>query len=238
MRTRLAGTTMPILEITLDAGERIIAEGEDVAWLTSGFQMETSTRFGSGGRGGFMSGLKRALGGGQLFLTEYAAPPTGGFVAFAAQLPGVIRELRVDGADRFMVQSGSYMASTPDVEVSVGVQKKLGAGVFGGAGVVFQKLSGNGTAWVQLAGEIVEYDLQPGQSMLIHPGHLALFRAEMALDFASIRGVRNKLFGDSLLLAEIHGPGHIWLQSMTPAKLAAAIEPYLPNRSSSSSDND
>jgi uncharacterized protein (AIM24 family) len=57
------------------------------------------------------------------------------------------------------------------------------------------------------------------------------------VDFASIRGVRNKLFGDSMLLAEIHGPGHIWLQSMTPAKLAAAIEPYLPNRSSPS-DND
>lgn len=237
MQTRLAGTIMPILEITLGPGERIIAEGEDVAWLTTGFQLETSTRFGSGGRGGFMSGLKRALGGGQLFLTEYTAPPAGGFVAFAANLPGVIRELRVDAADQFMVQSGSYMASTSDVEVSVGVQKKLGAGVFGGAGVVFQKLSGNGTAWVQLAGEIVEYDLQAGQSMLIHPGHLALFRAEMGLDFASIRGVRNKLFGDSMLLAEIHGPGHIWLQSMTPAKLAAAIEPYLPNRSSSS-DND
>lgn len=238
MQTRLAGTTMPILEITMDPGERIIAEGGDVAWLTSGFQLETSTRFGSGGRGGFMSGLKRALGGGQLFLTEYAAPVGGGFVAFAAQLPGVIRELHVDAADRFMVQSGSYMASTSDVEVSVGLQKKLGAGLFGGAGVVFQKLSGNGTAWVQLAGEVVEYDLPPGQSMLIHPGHLALFRAEMGLDFASIRGVRNKLFGDSLLLAEIHGPGHVWLQSMTPAKLAAAIEPYLPNRTSSSSDND
>jgi uncharacterized protein (AIM24 family) len=184
-----------------------------------------------------MSGLKRALGGGQLFLTEYTAPASGGFVAFAAQLPGVIRELRIDAADQFMVQSGSYMASTPDVEVSVGIQKRLGAGLFGGAGVVFQKLSGSGTAWVQLAGEIVEYDLQPGQSMLIHPGHLALFRAEMSLEFASVRGVKNKLFGDSLLLAEIAGPGHVWLQSMTPAKLAAAIEPYLPNRPTSSSEN-
>jgi uncharacterized protein (TIGR00266 family) len=237
MRTRVAGTTMPILEITMDAGERLVAEGGDVAWLTPGFNLETSTRFGSGGRGGFMSGLKRALGGGQLFLTEYTAPPVGGFVAFAAQLPGVIRELRIDEADQFMVQSGSYMASTSDVEVSVGLQKKLGAGLFGGAGVVFQKLSGSGTAWVQLAGEIVEYDLQPGQSMLIHPGHLALFRAEMKLEFASIRGVKNKLFGDSLLLAEISGPGHLWLQSMTPAKLAAAIEPYLPDRSSSSDDS-
>lgn len=236
MQTRTLGTTMPVLEVTLSPGDRLIAEGGEVGWLTPGLQMETSTRFGSGGRGGFMSGLKRVLGGGQLFLTEYSAP-SGGFVAFTARLPGVIRELQVDAADHFMVQSEAYTCSTPDVEISVGLQKKLGAGIFGGAGLVFQKLSGNGTAWVQLSGEIVEYDLAAGQSMLIHPGHLALYRAEMALEFATIKGVKNKLFGDSLMLAQIHGPGHVWLQSMTPAKLAQAIEPYLPDKTAVSSSN-
>ncbi|MFE5409551.1 TIGR00266 family protein [Microbacterium sp. NPDC056569] len=234
METKIAGTTMPVLEITLGGGERIIAEGGDVSWLTPGFDIETSTGFGTGGQGGFMSGLKRMVGGGQLFLTQYTASASGGFVAFAAQLPGTIRELAIDADDEYMVQSGSYMASTPDVEVSVGLQKKLGAGIFGGAGVVFQKLAGTGTAWVQLAGEIVEYELQAGQSLLIHPGHLALFRANMQLEFASIKGIKNKLFGDSMFLAQLHGPGHVWLQSMTPAKLAAAIEPYLPDKSSSS----
>ena len=234
MQTRIVGTTMPVLEVTLSPGDHLIAEGGEVGWLTPGLQMETSTRFGSGGKGGFMSGLKRVLGGGQLFLTDYSAP-SGGFVAFAARLPGVIRELRVDSADHFMVQSDAYTCSTPDVEISVGLQKKLGAGIFGGAGLVFQKLSGNGTAWVQLSGEIVEYDLAAGQSMLIHPGHLALYRAEMTLEFASIKGVKNKLFGDSLMLAQIHGPGHVWLQSMTPAKLAQAIEPYLPDKTNVSS---
>ena len=235
MQTRIAGTTMPILEITMAPGEHLIAEGGDVSWLTPGFGMDTSTRFGSGGRGGFISGLKRALGGGQLFLTEYTAPPHGGFVAFAAQLPGVIREIRIDRVDTFMVQSGAYMCSTPDVEISVGLQRKLGAGIFGGAGVVFQRLAGQGTAWIQLAGEIVEYELGAGQSMLIHPGHLALYRAEMGLEFATVKGIKNKFFGDSLMLAQIHGPGHVWLQSLTPARLAAAIEPYLPDRSSGSS---
>jgi uncharacterized protein (TIGR00266 family) len=238
MQTRIIGTTMPVLEITMGPGEQVIAEGGDVAWLSPGFALETSTRFGSGGKGGFFSGLKRALGGGQLFLTEYTAPRAGGFVAFATDLPGSIRELRIDAADEFLVRSGAYMASTSQVEVSVGLQKKLGAGVFGGAGVVFQKLAGAGAAWVQLAGEIVEYDLQAGRSMLIHPGHLALFRAEMRLEFTSVRGVKNKIFGDSLMLAEIHGPGHVWLQSMTPEKLASAVEPYLPDRSTSSSSSD
>jgi uncharacterized protein (TIGR00266 family) len=232
MRTTVTGTTMPVLEITLDGGERIIAEGGDVAWLTPGLDIQTSTAFGSGGKGGFLSGLKRMVGGGQLFLTQYTASGAGGFVAFAAQLPGSIRELAVDESDQYMVQAGSYMASTADVEVTVGLQTKLGAGIFGGAGVVFQKLQGNGTAWVQLAGELVEYDLQAGQSLLIHPGHLALYRADMQMEFASIKGVKNKFFGDSLFLAQLHGPGHVWLQSMTPAKLAAAIEPYLPDKSS------
>jgi uncharacterized protein (TIGR00266 family) len=233
MKTTISGTTMPVLEITLDAGEQIIAEGGDVSWLTPGFDIETSTGFGSAGKGGFMSGLKRMVGGGQLFLTQYTASRTGSFVAFAAQLPGTIRELAIDPSDEFMVQAGSYMASTNHVEVSVGLQKKLGAGIFGGAGVVFQKLAGNGTAWVQLAGELVEYELKAGESLLIHPGHLALYRAGMELEFATIKGIKNKFFGDSLFLAELHGPGHVWLQSMTPAKLAAAIEPYLPDNSSS-----
>ena len=234
MEPRIVGTTMPILELTLTEGERIVAEGGDVSWLSPGFHLDTSTAHGSGGQGGFLSGLKRVLGGGQLFLTAYTAPAGGGSIAFAAQLPGTIRELQIDRSDNFMLQSGSYMASTGDVEISVGLQKKLGAGIFGGAGVVFQRLSGDGTAWVQLAGELVEYELQAGQSLLIHPGHLAMYRAEMNLEFATMKGIKNKFFGDSLFLAELSGPGHVWLQSMTPAKLAAAIEPYLPDKGSSS----
>ena len=197
MQTRTVGTTMPILEISLVGGEKLTAEGDNVSWYTPGMDLETSTRFGSGGKGGFMSGLKRALGGGALFLTEYTAPSNGGFVAFATRMPGVIRELPIDPNDHYMVQQGSYLVSTQDVEVSVGLQQKLGAGIFGGAGLIFQRLAGHGTAWVELSGEIVEYELQAGQSMIVHPGHLALFRDGMDLQFATVRGIKNKLFGDS-----------------------------------------
>ncbi|WP_344073236.1 TIGR00266 family protein [Microbacterium sediminicola] len=229
MDNKVHGTTMPVLELSLSSGESVLAQGGDVSWLSRGFDMHTSTGLGSGG-GGFLGGLKRMIGGGQLFLTQYTAPAGGGQLAFAASMPGTIREITIDSADSFMIQNGAYMCSTPEIEISVGLQKKLGAGIFGGAGVVFQKLQGHGTAWVQLSGELVEYELQAGQSMLVHPGHLAMFRAEMPLEFATVKGIKNKFFGDSLFLAEIHGPGHIWLQSMTPDKLAAAIEPYLPDR--------
>lgn len=216
---------MPVLELALGAGEKIIAEGGDIGWLTPGFAMDTSSAHGSGG---FMGGLKRALGGGQLFLTEYTAPAAGGRITFAASLPGTIRELTLDSDTAVMVQSGSYMASTAGIDVSVGVQKKLGAGIFGGVGVVFQALSGAGTTWLQLAGELTELKLAAGETLLIHPGHLALYPAGMELQFATVKGIKNKVFGDSLFLAEVHGPGTIWLQSMTPAALASAIQPYMP----------
>jgi len=234
MHSTITGTTMPVLHITLEGGEKVVAEGGDIAWLTTGFQMDTSTAHAGGG--GLLNGIKRVLGGGQLFLTEYTAPPTGGQLSIAAQLPGTIREITVDETDTYMVQNGAYTASTLGVDVSVGLQKRLGAGIFGGAGVVFQTLSGTGTAWVQLAGELTELDLAAGETLLVHPGHLAMFPAGMHLEFASVKGIRNKIFGDSLFLAEVHGPARIWLQSMTPAALAAAIQPYLPKPQSSRSD--
>lgn len=230
MRTTIHGSVMPILELTLDSGEAVVTEGGDVSWYSPGFDIETATRFGSGGKRGLLSGLKRMFGGGNLFLSQYTARSDGRLLALTANLPGVIKEVRIDSADSYLVQSGAYLASTPNVEVSVGIQQKLGAGVFGGAGLIFQKLSGSGTAWTQIAGEVREYELAQGQSFLVHPGHLAMYRADMRLTFASVKGVKNKFFGDSLFMAELHGPGRFWLQSMTVAKLAAAIAPHLPDR--------
>lgn len=87
MKTTIIGNTMPILELTMEPGEAIVAEGGDVSWFTPGFAIETSTRFGSGGRGGFMSGLKRMLGGGQLFLTQYTAQAPGRLIALSPTCP-------------------------------------------------------------------------------------------------------------------------------------------------------
>ena len=236
MKTVIAGTTMPILEITLDPGEAIVAEGGDVAWLSPGIDLDTSTAPRVRRTGRFHErtqarAWRRASCSSRS--TPRPARRDGGVRCAAARHdPG--------GDDRRRGQrSWSSPARTPRAPPTSrcrsALQKKLGAGIFGGAGVVFQKLSGTGTAWVQLAGEITEYDLKAGGSLLIHPGHLAMFRAEMQLEFATIKGIKNKFFGDSLFLAELHGPGQVWLQSMNPAKLAAAIEPYLPDKSSSSS---
>jgi uncharacterized protein (AIM24 family) len=121
-----------------------------------------------------------------------------------------------------------FICGTSDVVLGVGFQQRLGAGVFGGDGFRLQKLEGRGQAWIELSGEMVTYDLQPGETLRVIPGHVAMFEAEVTFGITRIKGIRNIMFGaDALFLAELTGPGKVWIQSLTVAGIAHALQPYL-----------
>lgn len=123
-----------------------------------------------------------------------------------------------------IVQKGGYLASDPNVELSIAFQKKLGAGFFGGEGFIMQRLHGNGIAFVEIDGYVVEYNLQPGQQMLIDTGYLAAMEATCTMDIQTIKGVGNVLFGgEGLFNTLVTGPGKIYLQTMPLSNLASAV---------------
>jgi uncharacterized protein (AIM24 family) len=173
------------------------------------------------------------VGGGTLFMTSYQATTAPGLVAFAAKLPGQILAMDISDGQSYLCHRHGFLCGTDGIELTTGLQRKLGAGIFGGAGFVMQRVSGQGRAWFELSGEIVTYELTAGQSLRIHPGHVGLFEQSVTIDFATIPGIRNKVFGDGLFLAQLTGPGKVWLQSLSIANLAQAIEPYLPQQDSS-----
>jgi uncharacterized protein (AIM24 family) len=106
--------------------------------------------------------------------------------------------------------------------------------VFGGQGLILQKIGGEGQAWVELDGEVVVYDLAPGETMRVHPGHVGMFEEGVNFDITMMRGIRNVLFGaDGLFLAALTGPGRIWLQSLPLSNLAHALSPYLGREAAS-----
>jgi len=110
----------------------------------------------------------------------------------------------------------------------VHMQQSLGAGIFAGAGFILQRLSGRGNAFVEMHGDVVEIDLAPGDLLRVHPGHVALFEATIPLQLTTVPGIRNKFFGgDGLFLAQLTGPGKVWLQSITLPALAHALQPYI-----------
>ncbi len=235
MEHKIVGTTMPVLEVTLGPGESIVAEGGELSWMTGSVDLHTAASGKAGGKG-MLGSLKRSIAGGTFFMTEYTASGGQGMVAFATKVPGQIKQLDLDGSRQYMVHRRGYLCGTTDVTLEIGFQQKLSAGFFGGEGFILQRVGGVGTGWVELDGEVVEYELGPGESMKVHPGHVGLFDASMAFEIERVKGIKNIMFGaDALFLARLTGPGRVFLQTMPLANLAAAIAPYIGGNGEGSS---
>ena len=233
MKHTISGTSMPVLQMQLEAGEKIIAEPGEFSWMTENIQLHTTTQ--TAGARGLFSVLGRALAGGGLFMTEYSATGGAGMVAFSAKVPGTIHEVQVAPGHSYMIHKHGFLCATEGAQLSIGFQRGLGAGLFGGNGFILQRLSGPCTAFVELGGECVVYDLPPGQSLLVHPGHIGMFQDSVNFDITFMRGIRNALFGgDGLFIGRLTGPGKVWLQSMTVPGLAHAIAPYLSGEEATS----
>src|SRR5579885_203492 len=227
MQNRINGTTMPVLEFILDPNESIISEAGELSWMSASIQMTTHTQFGGGG--GLFGVLKRVAGGGSIFMTEYRAIGAPGELAFATKLPGHIVPVEVAPGHEYMIHRQGFLCATPQIQVGVGFQQSLGAGIFGGDGFLLQKVSGQGTTWLELSGELVMRDLQPGETLRVHPGHVGAFQASVSFQITTVPGIKNMIFGgDGIFLAALTGPGRVWLQTLTIAKLAHAIERYIP----------
>ncbi len=230
MNHRITGTTMPVLEFQLESNDAVISEAGELSWMTPNVQMTTHTQFAGGG--GIFGAIKRVAGGGSLFMTEYRAMGGAGELAFATRVPGQILPVDISASSEFMVHRHGFLCGTDGVQLSVGFQQSLGAGIFGGSGFLLQKVSGQGQAWLELSGEVVVRDLAPGQTLLVHPGHVGAFQSSVNFQITMVRGIRNLLFGaDSLFLAALSGPGRIWLQTLPISRLAQQIFEYMPQQS-------
>jgi uncharacterized protein (TIGR00266 family) len=226
MRHEIHGTTLQTLDIFLEQGESVFTESGGMAWMVGAINMETSTR------GGLLKGLARSLAGESLFLTTYSCNGPGGMITFTPEAPGSILPLELGPGESRICQKDAFMVAQDSVQLEVHLQKKLGAGFFGGEGFILQKLTGPGTAWVEIAGDVRSYNLKAGQSMKVDPGHIAMYEPSVSYDIQRVKGVKNMLFGgEGLFLATLTGPGRIWLQSLPLSNLASKLMQYMPTRS-------
>jgi|SRR5271170_2626178 len=226
MKAKITGTTLPVLEIGLEPGDKIVSEPGQFSWMTPNVKLQTTAM--AAGAKGIFGVLGRALAGGGIFMNEYETTAGLGMVAFAAKVPGTIMEVQVTPGQTFMIHRHGFLCGTDGVELAIGFQRSLGAGVFGGDGFILEKLSGSATAWVELGGEIVTYNLAAGESLSVHPGHIGMFEGTVNFDMTLIPGLKNMLFGgDGIFIARLTGPGSVWLQTMTMPNLAHALGPYM-----------
>ena len=131
MNHRITGTTMPVLEFALDHNDAIISEAGELSWITQSIQMTTHTQH-AGAAAASSARLKRVAGGGSLFMTEYRAYGAPGEVAFATRVPGHIVPVPVGNGYEYLIHRHGFLCATAGIELGLGFQQSLGAGIFGG----------------------------------------------------------------------------------------------------------
>ena len=222
MRYEIKGGSFPVVICYLENGETMITERGSMCWMSPNMQMETK----GGGLGKMFS---KAFSGESMFQNHYTARGGNGMIAFNSSFPGEIKHVEIAPGQEMIVQKSAFLAAEAGVELSVYFQKKLGAGLFGGEGFIMQRLSGNGTAFVEIDGDLMEYHLKPGQKIVVDTGNVAGFEPSVQMDIQTVSGTKNILFGgEGIFNTVLTGPGRVWLQTMPIYNVANALRPYIP----------
>ena len=225
MRYEIQGETLPVLICYVEQGEKMITEGGGMSWMSPNMRMETVG-------GGFGKIMGRAFSGENMFQNIYTAEGGNGMIAFASSFPGSIRPFMIEPGKELIFQKKAFLASEAGVELSIHFKKKIGAGFFGGEGFIMQKLSGHGLAFAEFDGHVIEYNLQPGQQLVLDTGHLAAMEASCQMDIQTVKGVKNMfLGGEGLFNTIVTGPGRVWVQTMPINAVAGVLAPYMPTAS-------
>ena len=225
MKYQILGDTLPVVVCELENGEKMITEGGGMSWMSPNMKMETTTN------GGIGKAFGRMFSGEKIFQNIYTAQGNG-MIAFASSFPGSIKAFDIAPGQEMIFQKSAFLAGESGVEMSVFFNKKLGAGLFGGEGFIMQRISGYGTVFAEFDGHVVEYELQPGQQIVVDTGHLAAMTSTCSIDIQAVPGVKNMLFGgEGVFNTIISGPGHVWLQTMPISNVAGVLKPYFPSNS-------
>lgn len=223
MQYQILGDTLPAVVCTLNQGEVMITQKGGMSWMTPNMKMETTSN------GGFGKAFGRMFSGESFFQNRYTAEGGPGMIAFASSFPGCIRAFNITPGKDIVVQKTGFLASQNTVELSLFFQKRVSSGFFGGEGFIMQRLSGNGVAFVEFDGYVVEYDLQPGQTLLVDTGHIAALDSTCSMEIRSVPGVKNMLFGgEGFFNTAVTGPGKLYLQTMPISNIAGSLRPYMP----------
>ena len=221
MNYEIKGGSFPVVICNLENGEKMITEKGSMVWMSPNMQMQTH----GGGLGRMFS---KAFTGESMFQNTYTASGAG-MIAFGSSFPGQIKAVTIAPGQEMIVQKSAFLASEAGVQLSLHFRKNLGAGLFGGEGFIMQRLSGNGIAFVEIDGSLIEYDLKPGQKIVVDTGNVAGFSVGVQMEIQQVPGVKNVLLGgEGLVNTVLTGPGRVWLQTMPISNVAASIRPYIP----------
>jgi uncharacterized protein (TIGR00266 family) len=233
---RLIGDDLQAVIVTLDPGEAVTAEAGAMMYMEDGIRPVTTldpNNEGGGLLGKLMGGAKRVLSGDSFMMTVFINEASQRRdVAFASPFPGKIQAVNVlDWGGTIIAQRDAFLAGARGLDVTVALQRKIGAGFFGGEGFVLQRISGDGLAFLHASGTLVQRDLQAGEVLRVDTGCFVAMQPSVEYDIEMVKGIKTALFGgEGLFYVRLRGPGRIVLQTMPFSRLADRIIAAAPHR--------
>ena len=231
IKYEIEGGSLPVVICYPEMGQTLCTQSGAMSWMSPNMQMQTNSG------GGIKKALGRLFSGDSIFMNEYTPQGGNGMIAFASSFPGSIIPFEITNGNGIIVQKSGFLAMKKGLDLSVFFQKTLGRGFFGGEGFIMQRISGEGTAFVEIDGYCKEYTLAAGESIIVDTGYLAAMSETCTMDIQTVKGIKNALFGgEGIFNTRITGPGKVYIQSMPIINTAQRLIPYLPQPSSNDSD--
>lgn len=225
MKYEILGSTMPAVEVTMDAGESMYTQSGGMAWMTEGIAMDTNLK------GGLMKGLGRMFSGESLFMATYTAQKPGATIAFASTVPGEIVPIDLSQKGGIICQKGAFLCAQPSVNLQVTFSKSFTSGLFGGEGFILQEMSGTGIVFLEIDGDKIEKELAPGEVIKVDTGNVVAFDKTVSYEVETVKGFKNIfLGGEGLFLTKLTGPGKVILQTQNFNEFAGRIIKMMPSK--------
>ncbi|MBV27211.1 MAG: TIGR00266 family protein [Gammaproteobacteria bacterium] len=225
----IIGNSMQVVEVELDPGETVIAEAGAMTYMEEGIIFEAKMGDGSDANEGVFGKLfgagKRMITGELIFTTHFSnAGGSKSRVAFAAPYPGdIIAVNMAEIGEQIVCQKDAFLCAALGTKLDIALNRKLGAGLFGGEGFILQRLEGDGLAFIQAGGTIIKKQLN-NETLRVDTGCLVAFTPSVDYDIERAGGLKSMIFGgEGLFLATLHGTGTVWLQSLPFSRMADRV---------------
>ncbi len=238
---KIIGEDIQIVEIELDPSETVIAEAGSMLFMEDGIQFETKMGDGSQPQQGTLGKLLQAGGrvlmGESLFMTHFTN--RGSIkrkVAFAAPYPGTIKAVNLNEimGNALIVQKDAFLCAAMGTSISIHLNKRMGAGFFGGEGFILQKIQGDGLAFIHSGGVVIERQLN-NETLRVDTGCVVGFEPQLQFDIERSGSLKSMIFGgEGIFLATLRGTGKVWIQSLPISKLIQRLSPAGGNASKES----
>ncbi len=214
----ISGDVMQALQINLRNGEEVFAEAGSMLYMGPGIELQAKMQ------GGVMKGLMRKfLAGESMFMSVFRCNAPQGKMALANPIAGKIFPVELRG-NTILAERNAFLCGIGNIDLSVAFTKRFGAGMFGGEGFILQKLTGNGLVFLHAGGNLLEFDLQPGETMRVDTGCIVSMADTVSYDIQFVGGFKNALFGgEGLFYAVLSGPGKIVLQTLPFSRFASRV---------------